>query len=430
MATNEQLIQQAYLDQLGREADAEGLAYWLGDLDKGFTLNEVIQNINQSLEGQRYDTEALTGGYRNLFERNPEQEGFQYWMSEMQADPNRTSTWMMEALRNGALGDDITALQRAPYTSATVPALEADPYAGRYLNDSMYNVPEDAINVSRILDRDAVFATPVGQTPIISNYDGINYTSRPGTYFYDEDRANAQIGTALESGALSKADYDAMLQSLSNANNVYDMQDAFNAPKATVNMTAPTTTSSGTLPGTQTGVNATPVNFAKILRHQFTDPTNYLDDNFNLSKVANNTYKPVSLERLGTFGASDGAMMGAGNAEYASPLIKALRDSSQKPTNSNAGFSLYDTVGGTGDSGFTVESGGAFSPNVLQSPAASKDDVSQWNAYNAYRTSSLQDKTPILSFEQWKAQPPGATLPVQPTFPDTNLYGANDGGGA
>lgn len=125
---------------------------------------------------------------------------------------------------------------------------------------------------------------------------------------------------------------------------------------------------------------------------------------------------PVTLERLGTFGASNGGLLGAGNAEYQSPLIQALRQSNQPALNSNSGFSLWDTTGGGQQGTYSTDSGGAFSPQILQSPVASSQDTADWNAYSAYRTSSLQNKMPIMSFDQWKAQQSGAAATTDPTI--------------
>lgn len=123
-------------------------------------------------------------------------------------------------------------------------------------------------------------------------------------------------------------------------------------------------------------------------------------------------------------------MLGAGNADYSSEMIKSLRQADNQAMTSNPGFTRYQSASGTGGGqNFNLNSGGAFNPGVINQAVASPGDVSDWNSYNTYRTNSLQAKTPYTSFEQWLAGGKVSGIP-EPVVPQTWMYGANDGGGA
>ena len=104
-------------------------------------------------------------------------------------------------------------------------------------------------------------------------------------------------------------------------------------------------------------------------------------------------------------GASDGALMGAGNADYNSSLIRSLRQSSLTPFSTNTGVLMAPNQGASTSSlaPSMDQRGGAFNPQVLNPRAASDQEVSDWNAYSTYRTNALNAKTPILSMAEWLA---------------------------
>src|SRR5690606_29568229 len=89
MATpTENALQEIYLGLLGRPADAAGLAYWANDVDNnGMSLAGVRFNI----VNEQPEYETVFGGlsrsqtvnqlYLNLFNRNAEPEGLDYWVN-------------------------------------------------------------------------------------------------------------------------------------------------------------------------------------------------------------------------------------------------------------------------------------------------------------------------------------------------------------
>ena len=82
------LIQQLYIGLLGRAAEADGLAFWSELLESGqMTLFEIRENfVNNQPEyingqGAMSRADAVRDLYKNLFQREPDAEGFEYWVN-------------------------------------------------------------------------------------------------------------------------------------------------------------------------------------------------------------------------------------------------------------------------------------------------------------------------------------------------------------
>lgn len=76
--THTTLIERYYQVFLGRNAEPEGLAHWMGLLDQGVAHGVVAQDImNVSAEGRQVQ---VTANYRTYLGRDPDAEGLQYWM--------------------------------------------------------------------------------------------------------------------------------------------------------------------------------------------------------------------------------------------------------------------------------------------------------------------------------------------------------------
>lgn len=110
-------------------------------------------------------------------------------------------------------------------------------------------------------------------------------------------------------------------------------------------------------------------------------------------------------------GAAGNDMLGAGNADYHSELLKSLRQSSINPISNNQGVQFMQNRGSSGSNWTppTAEGNAAFNPQVLNPRAATPQEVADWNAYSTYRTNALNAKSPIVSFSEWltKNKPSG-----------------------
>ena len=119
-------------------------------------------------------------------------------------------------------------------------------------------------------------------------------------------------------------------------------------------------------------------------------------------------------------------MLGAGNANYNSALIRSLRQSSVTPFSSNPGVNFYANQGNT-QSNWTPPAGqgSAFSPQVFNQRAATPQEINDYNAYSAYRSSSVGASSPYLSLTDWIAagRPTGVN-----SSPFSEIFGRNTSG--
>ena len=235
----DKLIDSIYQEQLGRSADEEGKTFWKQALQNGLPPTELATQLNQSLEGQNFDTQFITSLYRQNLARNPEQAGFQYWLSEAQA-AGYTPGEIQDILVRAAIPEQ-NVRQIDPgtvFTNMTLADLEADPYGGRYITNSIYDLLPDAVNVSQIGNRQAQFVSPAGQQPYITNYQpgsvGYEWSQQVGLDVLNTPAVQAAVNRALSSGAMTNDEYRTMVSDLQNAKNVNDMYAAFNKPQAQV----------------------------------------------------------------------------------------------------------------------------------------------------------------------------------------------------
>lgn len=231
------LITDIYRDQLGRAPDEGGRDFYVQQLTSGaLTPDQVAQQINNSTEGQLFDTQAITSEYRTEFGRNPEQEGYQYWLSRMQTDPSIAASTLENYIRGGASGVDIAAMGSTPdqFLEVMSSALQADPYAGRFVSEDLYKV--GGPNLSTIGTAQYQFATPVYLQPVVSAYDAKTgkFTTTAGQDILDSNRIANAISVARGSGALSEQDANRIMTDLSTAKNMTDVYQALSRPQAGV----------------------------------------------------------------------------------------------------------------------------------------------------------------------------------------------------
>ncbi|MFZ6777672.1 DUF4214 domain-containing protein [Undibacterium sp. Ji83W] len=78
-----------YQAAFNRTPDLAGLGYWIGQMDKGSTLNQVAASFVISAEFKQLyganisDNAFLTALYSNVLHRTPDQAGFDYWNGQV-----------------------------------------------------------------------------------------------------------------------------------------------------------------------------------------------------------------------------------------------------------------------------------------------------------------------------------------------------------
>ena len=111
---NEREVIKLYVATFNRAPDTPGLWYWV--YDSGLTLDGVAKSFFDQHETQvMYPPNISTDDfiktvYRNLFNREPDSDGLEYWREELDSNRIPRSRFIL-AVINGALGDDAEILE-------------------------------------------------------------------------------------------------------------------------------------------------------------------------------------------------------------------------------------------------------------------------------------------------------------------------------
>lgn len=414
----ENVFNDAFSGQFGRGASADEIANAWDFITGGGLVDDGIANLNRTQEGYNYDTNDIIAAYRETFGRNPTQEEYVGAMATLGIDN----------FDRASLGES------GNYKAATVAALESDPYAGRFAGFNPYDLPSDAANVSRnILGDQVQYISPITQRPVVSSFEDGQLRLQQGLDVFTPQQVRSAIGVATATGGLTPKQLELMNSQLNDAKTIDDVYAAFSAPKAVASLGAG---------GVQTGVgqtydeavargfggvdmdalykalyqDAAPYKFSDTVQTdaartlQPTAKQNLLNST-QLGRqqglnLQSSLQDPSRLQNLGIFGAAGDERLGAGSADYQSDLIQSLREADNSLKSNNTGVTKFGFMGAGAPAptgGTPLNAGGALRPGVISQDVASADDVSDWNAYNTYRTNSLQAKTPYTSFEQWLA---------------------------
>lgn len=102
-----------YIAFFDRASDAKGLDYWL---KSGLSLEQISENFFYQEETQKKypnsltNEEFITTVYKNLFEHEPDEDGLEYWVRELDSGTITRSSAILDIIR-GALGDDKIIVQ-------------------------------------------------------------------------------------------------------------------------------------------------------------------------------------------------------------------------------------------------------------------------------------------------------------------------------
>jgi hypothetical protein len=231
----EKIVSTLYEDQLGRKPDADGLKFWSESLASGTPLQEISQGINQSLEGQNFDTQYITSLYRQNLARNPEQAGFQWWKS-MAQDAGYTPKELEAILKQSATVEQAgrNIVPGTVFTEMELAALESDPFGGRYATKSIYDLLPDAVNVSTIGNRKAQFVNPVTQQSVVSNFGNNTWSQASGEEVLNIPQVQAAINVARSNGTLTETGFNSLITDLRAAKTPEQTRAAFAKPQAQV----------------------------------------------------------------------------------------------------------------------------------------------------------------------------------------------------
>jgi hypothetical protein len=224
-ANREETVRRIFAEQLGRAPEQAALNWYVGELAKGVTPQRISEEIDRTVEGFNYDTQNIVSAYRKAFGRDPDQAGYQFYMG--QEDQNLMNTVQIaDLIKGGARGTDVQALKDNPqgFLQMTGEALRADPFSGMYAVDDPYlfsqarlDAAKDTPNVSQTAAGQYVqFVSPITQRPMFSGYtnDG-QYRVYAGNDVLQPERVRQTVNLATQSGALSQADANRILEAIS-----------------------------------------------------------------------------------------------------------------------------------------------------------------------------------------------------------------------
>jgi hypothetical protein len=228
-------VQQIYQDYLGRAPDVGGADYYAQQLASGRTAADIATEIARSQEGQNFLTQGITSEYRQELGRNPEQEGYQYWLSSA-LDAGFSVNQLRQAIENAALTEQQKRQITSDFTQMQLADLEADPWGGRYATTSIYDLPsaDQQINISYINGVPVQFVSPVTQQQYISTYGQNAWNAIAGDEVLSVPRVTETINRAFEAGSLTQSEYKTIIDSLAKAKEPSDVRQILGIPQGAV----------------------------------------------------------------------------------------------------------------------------------------------------------------------------------------------------
>jgi hypothetical protein len=116
--SSEQNVLRAYIAYYSRPADSGGLAYWANRMDgEDSSVNSIIQAFGVSQKftdryGTLSTTNLVTGIYRQLFGRDPEQAGLDYYVGELEGGRRTLQTIALDVLFGAQNEDAVIVVNR------------------------------------------------------------------------------------------------------------------------------------------------------------------------------------------------------------------------------------------------------------------------------------------------------------------------------
>ena len=203
-------VAKLYVATFNRVPDADGLSYWVNDSEldlEGIAQSFFDQQETQDLYPEDTSNEDfVTSVYANLFNREPDESGFTYWVAELDAQLYSKNLFI-QAVINGAQDSDITTLQNKTDVGLY--------YAENDLNDTTtaYELMAGITAETRSVDNAyELIDTIVNYEDIIhmsadekSSYDGVDGIAE--VFVYEVD-SNIDILKSLETADITLQNFN------------------------------------------------------------------------------------------------------------------------------------------------------------------------------------------------------------------------------
>jgi len=148
-------VQQLYIGILGRAADQPGLDYWINEIESGqLTLENTRASFTQQIEytslyGGLDNSALVTRIYQNFLERDPDDEGLAYWVSELDegnVNPDQLVNALVNAVEDPSATNDQTLIDRSVLTNkVSVAEYFTDAFSEQDVNDAFISAAQSAV---------------------------------------------------------------------------------------------------------------------------------------------------------------------------------------------------------------------------------------------------------------------------------------------
>lgn len=210
-----------YLSFFGRAADPAGLAYWASELERrGGGALSIIDSFAESAEyqqrfGHLSNPLLITNLYQQLFGRNPDTDGLNYWVGQLDSGELRLQD-ISVGIFEGAQGDDLaTVNNRLSFSKyyvtnieqEIIEPLDADSLAG--FIQSVNSARPSLQSANAQLESQERTVTLVWSIPTTrANDDALSLTEIGGyTIYYFEEAGDPEEGEVIEIPVLSNGEY-------------------------------------------------------------------------------------------------------------------------------------------------------------------------------------------------------------------------------
>ena len=127
MAASTQTIQKMYIAYFGRPADTIGLQYWADKTEAQIIAGFSASSESQALFGNQGSAAKVNAIYNNLFARDAEPAGLQYWVQKLESGQVSQAEAMYTILNNAGAGDATAVANKLAAAEAFTAQIDTTP---------------------------------------------------------------------------------------------------------------------------------------------------------------------------------------------------------------------------------------------------------------------------------------------------------------
>ncbi len=218
MATNEEIVakaQQLYVSYYGRWADPAGLNFWIDKFEASDNVDQVLIDFGTGDEyldwiadnGLDTSEDVVTALYQQMFNRDPDAEGLAFYVEQLESGALSLASIALD-IANGATGDDVTILNNK-VDVANVATDDVEDQGKAYSSDDIADAQAALALVDE--DEDSVAAGTAAAADVV---DGLPEGGPGGEFTLTETDSSADYSARTSSvivtldGDADEADFD------------------------------------------------------------------------------------------------------------------------------------------------------------------------------------------------------------------------------